>query len=60
MQTNYGQIWSSRINCQQFAQLFVIDGLDLNWPDNIDIDDDILPISIDIRTFSVSEKNNRI
>ncbi|CAF1481371.1 unnamed protein product [Adineta ricciae] len=43
-----GERWSSSVNCQQFSHHFVVDALGLEWPTNLDIAGDVLPVSIDI------------
>jgi hypothetical protein len=57
MLINDQEIWSSTINCQQFAHRFVVDALGLDWLNNINIVDDALPISIDIGILRSSKRN---
>lgn len=51
MLINDQPIWSSTMNCQQFARRFVIEGLGLNWPNDVQVADDTLPTSIDTDVF---------
>ncbi|CAF2052345.1 unnamed protein product, partial [Rotaria magnacalcarata] len=32
MAAEYDQIWSSNMNCQNFARKFITEALGLNWP----------------------------
>jgi hypothetical protein len=57
MLVNNEEKWSSSVNCQQFARYFVLDGLGLDWPNNINIADDVLPMSIDIAILMISSTN---
>ncbi len=45
---NNEEKWISSVNCQQFVREFVLDALGLEWPNNINIAGDVLPVSIDI------------
>lgn len=56
---NNHERWTSTLNCQQFARLFVIIGLGLKWPDTITtIAGDHLPLIIDFGTMFISVKEN--
>ncbi len=59
MLTNDQEIWSSTINCQQFARRFVAETLGLKWPNDIQVTGDKLPISVDIDIFFISKKNKK-
>jgi hypothetical protein len=48
MITDNGDQWNSRMNCQQFCRQFVTDGLGLDWPNEIEVGGDSIPVSIDI------------
>jgi hypothetical protein len=48
---------SSTMNCQQFARLFLMEGLGLTWPEDIVVAGDILPVIIDVVVLYTSSKN---
>ena len=45
------------MNCQQFARLFLTEGLGLIWPEDIAVADDILPVVIDVSILCMSSTN---
>jgi hypothetical protein len=47
------------MNCQQFARLFIVEALGLDWPMDLQVEGDVLPISIDIGSFFISKKTAR-
>jgi hypothetical protein len=53
MLINDQEVWSSSINCQQFARRFVTETLGLKWPNGIQVTGDKLPISVDIGIFFI-------
>jgi hypothetical protein len=57
MASQYQPIWSSNMNCQKFARLFLMEGLGLLWPEDISVAGDILPVTIDISIFFMSSSN---
>ncbi len=59
MLTQHDQICSSNMNCQQFARLFIVEALGLDWPMDLQVEGDVLPISIDIGSFFISKKTAR-
>jgi len=59
MLINDQAIWSSTINCQQFARRFAVETLGLKWPNGIQIASNTLPISVDIDIFLNSKKNKK-
>jgi hypothetical protein len=48
MASQYQPIWSSSINCQQLARLFLTEGLGLTWPKDVAVTGDVLPVVIDV------------
>ncbi len=57
MVMNSEERWSSSVNCQQFAHHFVVEALGLQWPINLDIAGDVLPLSIDIGILLIPQTN---
>jgi hypothetical protein len=57
MVVNNEERWSSTVNCQKISHHFVVDALGLQWPSNLDIAGDVLPLSIDIGILLISKTN---
>jgi hypothetical protein len=57
MASQYQPIWSSRMNCQQFSRLFLVEGLGLIWPEDIVVASDIVPVAIDVTILYTSSKD---
>ncbi|CAF0774450.1 unnamed protein product [Didymodactylos carnosus] len=52
IQSNSGiKCWSSVVNCQQYVRLLIEFGLGLQWPDDVDVTDDVAPEIVDIGFF---------
>jgi hypothetical protein len=54
MATQYDQIWSFNMNCQKFAHEFITKALGLNWPNDVRMAGDTVPIMVDIDCISTS------
>jgi len=51
------ECWSSLINCQQYARLFIEFGLGLKWPEDVDVTGDVAPEIVNIGFFYQSLVN---
>jgi hypothetical protein len=58
MAAQYNQIWSATMNCQKFAHKFITEVLGLNWPDNVQVAGDVIPVVIDAAIFCISTSNS--
>jgi hypothetical protein len=59
MVETYGLKWSANLNCQQFALRFIEEAIGLNWPNDVLVAGDKLPVMIDISVLNISSKNRK-
>ena len=58
MAAQYGHIWSSNMNCQKYAREFITEALGLDWPNDVPVPGDTIPIIIDLSIFCISTHNS--
>ncbi len=53
----HGLKWSSYMNCQKFARTFINEAMGLDWPIDVPVASDDIPIIIDLSIFFMSTTN---
>jgi len=54
---NAGNLWSARVNCQQYAR-YMANFLGVCWPDDVSVVGDMVPAIIDLTIFSANSRKS--
>jgi hypothetical protein len=53
----HGLTWSADMNCQKFARTFINEAMGLDWPVDVPVAGDDIPVIIDVSIFWMSTTN---